>query len=285
MMNFLPPPPLTKKIHFYDNLTSGLKETIYCFSSEHSMNLFQTSNGKYGPNSIELSGNNVYDGVPLFSCELKLDSSYFVPFKATNYIIYKYVTVSSKELECQKESQNDDLIFVTKDDQLQISVFKHIYCEVKNSNCFSFSKRKTSHYSFAKDFLQLRFYNFNDSIGIEKSLPFEGCKWVYRDGTGNIFSDAQYVDDHYTLVGNGGNLAAYNNCNRTNKWVTTTAREKVGELDLPYPNTAADAVTTFLSLEEEYIVCMSFGLIHGLREIFGRNKKSNDSLIYYNIVS
>ena len=104
-MNFLPQVPQVpqvNKLHFYDNLTSFINQTIYCFQTENSMWLFQTAKGKYGPNSIQKMPDGSYEGVPLFSCEPKIDKSYFIPTRATNYTIYKYVTISSKEKNSEK---------------------------------------------------------------------------------------------------------------------------------------------------------------------------------------
>ena len=98
-MNFLPQVPQVpqvNKLHFYDNLAS-YNQAIYCFQTENSMWLFRIAKEKYGPKSIQKMPDGSYEGVPLFSCEPKIDKSYFIPTRATNYTIYKYVQYPVKK--------------------------------------------------------------------------------------------------------------------------------------------------------------------------------------------
>ena len=282
-MNFLPQVPQVpqvNKLHFYGNLAS-YNQAIYCFQTENSMWLFRIAKEKYGPKSIQKMPDGSYEGVPLFSCEPKIDKSYFIPTRATNYTIYKYVTISSKKKNSEEIFFDQKYELVTNNEDLQICVYKFVYCEVKNSHCFlSLSKLKKSHYSFENDFLEMQFYVLDDSVSIEKNIHFSDFRWIFNRNQGNVFVDHYFINDNYQLAGNGGYLAEYDNTNRSNRWVTTSLREKLGELILPFKDAFSGQGNEPLTLQEEYMVCMTFGLIYNLRDMYGR-EKSYDQVIMY----
>ena len=274
-MNFLPQVPQVpqvNKLHFYGNLAS-YNQAIYCFQTENSMWLFRIAKEKYGPKSIQKMPDGSYEGVPLFSCEPKIDKSYFIPTRATNYTIYKYVTISSKKKISEEIFFDQKYELVTNNEDLQICVYKFVYCEVKNSHCFlSLSKLKKSHYSFENDFLEMQFYVLDDSVSIEKNIHFSDFRWIFNRNQGNVFVDHYFINDNYQLAGNGGYLAEYDNTNRSNRWVTTSLREKLGELILPFKDAFSGQGNEPLTLQEEYMVCMTFGLIYNLKNMYRGEK-------------
>lgn len=266
-------------LQFFTNLTSIFSKTIYCFKSEQSMNHFKKNKGK----NIIRGADGLFEGLPLFSCELKRDSSYILAADSTNYTIYKYVIIPSdnnhpdKRFLEEKYLQNSKKYkLVDVNAQYNVSIYKYVYCEVINKVAFlSLTKRRRSILEFENESLTMVFHNYHDYITITDNALFEGNQWIFRDNEGNVFIDDLYINDRYKLVNKDGHVAAsYDNSRRSNKWLTTTLREKLCDLRFPLVNNPPQYSSNpkiqnyendYLSTFHENIVCMVFVIANYIR--------------------
>ncbi|KAL6931130.1 hypothetical protein ACO0R3_002585 [Hanseniaspora guilliermondii] len=274
-------------LQFFSNLTSIISKTIYCFKSEQSMNHFKKHKGK----DIIKSPDGLFDGLPLFSCELKRDGSYLLSSDSTNYTIYKYVIIPSDSKHPDKKLLEEKYLHNSKkyklidvNAQYNVSIYKYVYCEVINKLAYlSLTKRRKSLLKFEDDSLTMVFHTYHDYITITDNAMFEGNQWIFRENEGNVFVDDLYINDRYKLVNRDGHVAAaYDNSNRSNKWFPTTIREKLCDLKFPVMNNPPQYSTNpkienykndYLSKFHENIVCMVFVLANYIRAL--EREKSN----------
>lgn len=274
-------------LQFYTNLTSIISQTVYCFKSEQSMDHFKKYKGK----NIKKNVDGLFDGLPLFSCELKRDSSYLLSLDSTNYTIYKYVIIPSDSKHPDKaileqrylhNSKKYKLIDVNS--EYNVTIYKVVYCEVVNKVAFlSLSKTKRSVVNFPFESLTMTFHIYHDYITISKNSVFDQHQWIYRNNEGNVFVDGFYINDRYKLVNANGEVAAeFDNTKRSNKWITTTLREKIGDLKFPFIKNPPGYSTNenvqnyendYLVKFHEQVVCMVFVLINFRR---AQEKKRNN---------
>lgn len=266
-------------LQFFSNLTSIISKTIYCFKSEQSMNHFKNNKGK----NIIRGADGLFEGLPLFSCESKRDGSYMLAEDSTNYTIYKYVIIPSDNSHPDKKFLEEKYLHNSKkyklidvNAQYNVSIYKCVYCEVINKVAFmSLTKRRRSILKFDNDSLTMVFHNYHDYITITDNAMFEGNQWIFRDNEGNVFIDDIYINDRYKLVNRDGHVAAsYDNSRRSNKWLTTTIREKLCDLRFPVVNNPPQYSSNpkiqnykndYLSTFHENIVCMVFVIANYIR--------------------
>ena len=266
-------------LQFYRNLTSVISQTVYCFKSEQSMEHFKKYKGK----NIKKSADGLFDGLPLFSCELKRDSSYLLSLDSTNYTVYKYVVIPSDSKHPDKKLLEERYLHNSKryklidvNEEYHASIYKVVYCEVINKNAFlSLSKNKRSIVNFQNESLTMTFHTYHDYVTIDKSSIFDSNQWVFRNNEGNVFVDGFFINDSYKLVNKEGHVAAeFDNSRRSNKWITTSLREKICDLRFPLVKNPPEYSTSkkiqnyeneYLVKFHEYVVCMVFVLINTRR--------------------